>query len=258
MIMKRKLKQFVIGGVALMCAMTLYSAPDAAPEAGSDAETNQKTDWTFTPDATLPNVLILGDSISIGYTRQVRELLKGKANVYRPVNEKGGPRNCNGTVVGLKVSEPMLRARDWDVIHFNWGLHDLKHVKQAHTNQKSNDPNDPQQSSPQEYDQNLREIVRELRKTGAQLVFATTTPVVPGTLNPLRTPEAPVQYNAIALNIMAENKIRVNDLHAYCLPHLAEWQKPKNVHFNTQGSQALAERVAAVILDELTKKRAEL
>jgi hypothetical protein len=31
--------------------------------------------WTFTPDPALPDVLILGDSISIGYTPLVRQLL---------------------------------------------------------------------------------------------------------------------------------------------------------------------------------------
>ncbi|MDQ8195650.1 SGNH/GDSL hydrolase family protein [Coraliomargarita sp. SDUM461004] len=253
MITRNRIKQFAAGVTVLLCACTF--SLHGVPEVGSDAEFDRKTDWTFTPDAALPNVLILGDSISIGYTRQVRELLQGKANVYRPMSDDGThPRNCFGTDVGLKICQPMLQAHQWDVIHFNWGLHDLKHVKQAHTNQKSNDPKDPQQSTPQEYDQNLREIVRELRKSDARLIFATTTPVVPGTLNPLRTPEAPVEYNAIAVKIMAENQIRVNDLHAYCLPNLAEWQKPMNVHFKPKGSQAIAERVAAVISEELANK----
>ncbi len=34
----------------------------------------------------LPNVLIYGDSISIGHTMQVRRKLKGKANIYRIYN----------------------------------------------------------------------------------------------------------------------------------------------------------------------------
>ncbi|WPJ96624.1 SGNH/GDSL hydrolase family protein [Coraliomargarita algicola] len=255
--MKNVIERFSIGLVVFLCTCTL--SLHAMPEAGSDAELDRNTDWVFMPDAALPNVLILGDSISIGYTRQVRELLQGKANVYRPMSADGTrPRNCNGTVVGLKVSQPMLQSHQWDVIHFNWGLHDLKHVKRAHTNEKSNDPQDPQQSTPQEYERNLREIVRELVKSDAQLIFATTTPVVPGTLNPLRTPDAPVEYNAIAVKIMAEYQIRVNDLHAYCLPNLAEWQQPKNVHFKPKGSQAIAERVAAVILEELAKKERSL
>ena len=43
----------------------------------------------------LPRVLLIGDSISMGYTVPVRELLKGKANVHHP------PTNCGPTTRGL-------------------------------------------------------------------------------------------------------------------------------------------------------------
>src|SRR5690349_10757201 len=67
----------------------------------------------------LPRVLIIGDSISVGYTLPVRELLKDKANVHRiPVN--GGP-----TIRGLANLDTWLGTGKWDVIHFNWGLHDV-------------------------------------------------------------------------------------------------------------------------------------
>lgn len=70
----------------------------------------------------LPRVLILGDSISIGYTLQVRELLKGKANVHRPAT------NCFSTREGAQQLDQWLGKDKWDVIHFNFGLHDLKYV----------------------------------------------------------------------------------------------------------------------------------
>lgn len=249
------MKRSFFSVIALISAFTLTS--HAAPEKGSTVEKNKKTDWTFTPDEFLPNVLILGDSISIGYTLPVREFLKGKANIYRPVTTKGKstrPLNCSGTLFGLQRSAEILKAHKWDVIHFNWGLHDLKHVKKAGTHDKSNDPKSPRQASPEVYEAKLKEIVAALLKTESKLVFATTTPVVPGTLNPLRTPEDPVLYNGIATKIMEENKIAVNDLHAYCLPNLAEWQLPQNVHFKAAGSQALAEKVATVISKELDQK----
>lgn len=241
-----------------MCIMALacvHALPlHAAPEKGSTAEKKKTKDWACQPVEGLPNVLILGDSISIGYTLQVRELLKGKANIYRPVNKQGTrPVNCSGTTDGMKRCGATLKARKWDVIHFNWGLHDLKHVKKAHTHDKSNDPNDPTQVTVEEYGVNLLKIIAELKKTGAKLVFATTTPVVEGTLNPLREPEAPVEYNAVATKLMEENDIPVNDLYAYCLPNLKEWQMPKNVHFRPDGSMALAKKVVAVIAEELEK-----
>src|SRR5262245_2767243 len=71
-------------------------------------------------DPKLPRVLLVGDSISIGYTLPVRTLLKGKANVHR-VPENGGP-----TTNGLAKLSAWLGNGKWDVIHFNFGLHDLK------------------------------------------------------------------------------------------------------------------------------------
>jgi len=238
----------------LLALLFTLTSLHAEPEKGSTAE-KKKAQWSFTPDEALPNVLILGDSISIGYTLQVRKLLEGKANVHRPLNDNGTrPVNCSGTLFGLQRSAKILAAHKWDIIHFNWGLHDLKHVKKAGGHDKSNDPKSPRQASPEIYEKNMREIVAALQKTGAKLIFATTTPVVPGTLNPLRTPEDPILYNNIATKIMAEHKIPINDLHAFCLPNLAKWQLPKNVHFKAAGSKALAKEVAKVITKELPKK----
>ena len=64
----------------------------------------------------LPRMLLIGDSISIGYTLPVRERLAGKANVHR-IPENGGP-----TTNGLARLDAWLGTQRWDVIHFNWGL----------------------------------------------------------------------------------------------------------------------------------------
>jgi acyl-CoA thioesterase-1 len=247
-------KQSKLSLIAALLFIPLASLT-AAPEKGSQAEIDQTTDWSFTPDPALPNVLILGDSISIGYTLQVRELLKGKANVFRPMGRNGNRReNCNGTGYGLENIDRWLAVQKWDVIHFNWGLHDLKHVKTAGSNDKSNDPNDPTQATLEEYTENMKILVATLEATGARLIFATTTPIAPGTLNPLRTPDAPAIYNAAALKLMAANKIRVNDLYAFCLPNLETWQLPRNCHFKPVGSEAIAKQVAAVIAEELPEQ----
>lgn len=244
------LKQACCIGVVFM--FTALAALAAAPELGSIAEEDTSLNWHFTPDPDLPNVLILGDSVSIGYTLQVRELLQGKANVYRPVRARANrPENCSGSSTGVAKLDRWLGNIEWSVIHFNWGLHDLKHVHVAGKHSKSNDPASPTLATVAQYQANLEKIVARLKQTDASLVFATTTPVVPGTLNPLRTPDAPVRYNAAALKVMQANDIRVNDLYAFCQPHLSEWQLPQNVHFNAVGSQALAEQVASVIEEEL-------
>ena len=241
----------------LLCGSNFVHAADAPayqPEAGSKAETSKKLVWSFKPDRSLPNVLVLGDSVSIGYTLKVRELLKGKANVFRPVESNGkSPLNCQGTTFSLTQIDSWLAGKKWAVIHFNWGLHDLKHVTEAGTSNNSRNATDPYQATVEEYSRNLETLVGKLKATGAQLVFATTTPVPPDASGPLREVDAPARYNAAALKVMKANDITVNDLYAFIEPRLEKMQTPKNVHFKGEASAALARQVATAIEAALTK-----
>jgi acyl-CoA thioesterase-1 len=238
--------------LSTIAAPTGSPAADTKPEAGSKAETSKKLNWSFTPDPALPNVLILGDSISIGYTLQVRKLLEGKANVFRPMSPRGdAPQNCSGTTYGVNEVDRWIAGQKWDVIHFNWGLHDLKHVKTPGSNDKSDNPADPVQATLENYSKNLEQIVAKLKATSAKLIFATTTPVQKGTTNPLREPEAPKAYNAAAIEIAKKHGASVNDLFAFCEPQLGKLQLPLNVHFTPEGSQALAGQVADSIVKQL-------
>lgn len=189
----------------------------------------------------LPKVLIIGDSISMGYTAGVKSLLAEKADVVRI---KG---NSQGTTHGIAQIENWLGDADWDLIHFNFGLHDLKRVKKAGTSKNSNDPNDPYQANLETYANNMRQIVESLKQTDAKLIFATTTPF-PAGVKPFRDPADVARYNDAAIEIMNENDIPVNDLCAAIAEQLEELQQPKNVHFNKAGSQFLAEKVADTIL----------
>jgi acyl-CoA thioesterase-1 len=245
----------------MMCAivgagLSAYGASKATkPEVGSTAEKKKvKTEWAaMTPDPSLPNVLILGDSISIGYTLEVRKLLAGKANVFRPM-KGNGPENCSGTIAGVENIDRWLEGQKWAVIHFNWGLHDMKHVAKDNPGAPSSKAEDPVQAPVEVYTKNLETIVKKLQATGAKLIFATTTPVTPGTTNPLREPTSPGVYNAAALKVMKENNVAINDLYTFCLPQLDKIQLPKNVHFKPEGSTALAKEVAQKITKALEKK----
>jgi len=184
----------------------------------------------------LPRVLLIGDSISMGYTLPVRKLLEGKANVHR-VPENGGPTS-NG-VAKIDKWLTVNGSNKWDVIHFNWGLHDLKVTKEGH------------QISPQQYEKNLQQLVKTLKATGAKLIWASTTPVPEATVNPPRKNEDVIQYNAIAAKIMKDEGIAINDLYAAILPKLKDWQRPANVHFTDKGSNALADLVFRAIQQQL-------
>jgi dienelactone hydrolase len=97
-------------------------------------------------------------------------------------------------------------------------------------------------------------LVAKLKATGARLVFATTTPVVPDSAGPLRHPADPVRYNAAARRIIRGDTAEVNDLYVFSLPRLAEIQRPNNVHFTPEGSKLLAEQVATKIRGALPDK----
>jgi lysophospholipase L1-like esterase len=187
---------------------------------------------------------LIGDSISIGYTLPVRELLEGKANVHR-IAANGGP-----TTNGLAHLDAWLGKGKWDVIHFNWGLHDLKHVDPS-TKALVDPSQGNRQVTPEAYEKNLRELVRRLKKTGAKLIWCSTTPVPAGAAG--RIPGDAVKYNAIAAAIMADEGVTIDDLYAFAQPQLAKIQRPKNVHFTPEGSRALAEKVSKSISAALAR-----
>jgi lysophospholipase L1-like esterase len=197
----------------------------------------------------LPRVLLLGDSISIGYTPFVQQMLNGKAVVMRPMAANGQrAENCAGTTNGVRHVDRWLKIDGgrWDVIHFNFGLHDLKRVM-PDSGKNSNDPTDPRQAEPDAYERQLREIAAKLKASGATLIFCTTTPVPEGGVTPHRDVEDSQRYNAIGRRIAAEFGAGINDLWAVAQPRLKEIQQPVNVHFTRDGSEFLARHVVKAI-----------
>ena len=104
-----------------------------------------------------------------------------------------------------------------------------------------------------EYEANLEKIVSTLERTGARLIWATTTPVPEGKLDPPRTPADVILYNDAARRVMARHRVAVDDLYEFILPELTELQRPLNVHFTDAGSRALAIEVTRSILKALNK-----
>jgi len=206
--------------------------------------------WIFAGNQMTPKVLLLGDSISIGYTPFVQNILQSKAVVQRPMNNKGGYQNCQGTTNGIKNIDRWLGHTSWDVIHFNFGLHDLKRVD-PDTCKNSTKKSDPTQADLKQYRKNLKLIVKRLKQTGAKLIFATTTPYPDNPQGPLREPGLPEKYNKVALKIMKKNDIVINDLFTFVIPKIKELQLPNNVHFSKYGSEILAKEVARAIKAQL-------
>jgi acyl-CoA thioesterase-1 len=187
-------------------------------------------DVSFIPS---PRVLLIGDSISIGYTPVVQHLLKGRAEV---VHHEG---NGATTRHGLEHLDEWLGTGRWACIHFNFGLHDVV----GESGQGCTVPEG-------EYADNLRLLVERLQRTGARLVWASTTPVPE--VNARKRLERDVcRYNDVARALMAELGVAVNDLHGAMLPRQGELQKRDNVHFTAAGSEFLGERVAVAVSEAL-------
>lgn len=191
----------------------------------------------------LPRVLLIGDSISMGYTVPVRELLKGVANVHRPLT------NCGPTTRGVEELDRWLGNGRWDVIHFNFGLHDLKYVDEK--GQNASPEKGKVQVPIENYKKNLDAMAVRMKKTGAKLVFATTTPVPEK--EPARRADSDRAYNAAAREVLARHRVAVNDLNALVRGRKGEGQLPNNVHFTADGYRALAGQVAAEVRKALVK-----
>jgi lysophospholipase L1-like esterase len=193
------------------------------------------------PKQALPKVVLLGDSIREGYAPIVAELLAGRAIVVTP---KANGRDT-GTLLA-NLDEWAIREQP-AVIHFNCGIHDTKQ------NKETGQYNVP----PEQYEANLREIVKRLRaETKAKLVFALSTPPIDERSAELWTSRsyrltnaAVVEYNRIARRIMKELDVPVNDLLA-ALGDAAESARlhdARGVHFTPDGSRKLAAAVTAAV-----------
>ena len=209
--------------------------------------------WSFTADPKLPNVLIIGDSISIGYTRSVREKLSGKANVYRPMSGTG-PDNCGDTTIGLKKIDGWLGQQKWDVIHFNWGLWDLCYRNPDSKAQGNRDKVGGKiLSTPADYEKNLEQLVTRLEATSAKLIWANTTVVPEGEAG--RFVGDDEKYNAIAARVMKKHGIPTDDLLALTKGFAGKFStQAGDVHYTAAGYGKIAAQVAATIQTSLAKE----
>lgn len=190
--------------------------------------------------SSLPRVLLLGDSISIGYTETARKELGGVAEVFRP------KVNCQHTGYGLAEVRGWLGTDRWDVIHFNFGIWDThyldakgKLVRYEVTNALAEGVH--VRHTPEQYRENLGKLLEVLKGTGAKLVWASTTPIMNRVGERF---EAIPKLNEVAATLMAERGVPVDDLYGFVLPRVAEWQGPDQCHFNSAGNAALGKQVA--------------
>ncbi len=191
-----------------------------------------------------PKVALIGDSIRLSYASTVKAALGESFDIVSPKANGGDSQRV------LSNLESWVLREQPDLVHFNCGIHDTKHFKKTRKFQVS----------PRQYEANLREIVKRIRaKTGAKIIFATSTPILDDRAAAKRqgrdyelTNAAIEQYNAIARRVMKELKVPVNDLNAAIAspgkPHTTESLiADDGVHLNPPAQELLGEQVAEVV-----------
>lgn len=181
---------------------------------------------------TAPHLLVIGDSISIGYTPYVAESLRGDITVTHPND------NCRYSAYTLQHVDEWIALQKPTVITWNNGIWDCTTATY---------------STPDEYEANLLLIAPKLKATGAKVYFITTTdiPVHADTTGYILGCE--VERNEIARRVMADEAIEVVDLNAVALtiPELhTAVDTQDNVHFQNVGYQILGDAIVKAIRNE--------
>ena len=194
----------------------------------------------------LPKALLIGDSISIGYTPHVVAALKGQVEVIR---HRG---NAQHTGTGLKMLDRWVGKTQWDIIHFNWGLWDLCY---RHPQSKSQGRRDKARgtltTSLEQYEKNLDQLASRLKKTKAKLIWAHTSTVPEGEAG--RKVGDDDKYNEAAARVMKKHGIRMNDLNSLTDDFPPElFVKPGDVHYKPEGSKKIGQAVAKEISQALS------
>jgi hypothetical protein len=224
-----------LGFWLVFLVLTIIPASNAQP-AHRSAHPSEDIEWTWEvrppkPNEALPNVLLIGDSISRNYYPEVQRQLDGVANVYlfAASTSVGDPR--------LKVQLRefcRMEGVPFAVIHFNNGMHGWEYSEES-------------------YHKAFLAFVRTVRglSPGASLVWASTTPVKADSTGGATNSRVDAR-NAIAFSTIRKLHIRLDDQHDLMMQHSDAYQD--DVHFNDRGS-ALQGRQAADVIHKLLDAR---
>lgn len=195
-----------------------------------------------------PHVLIIGDSISIGYFPYVRDALEDVAIV---LHNEG---NAQDTEHGLQNVRQWLGEKQWDVIHFNWGLWDLCYRNPQSREQGHRDKiHGMLTATPEQFRRNLDSLVQILKQTKAKLIFATTTFVPEGEAGRFSA-DVP-KYNLVATEVMRKYNVQIDDLYTPSVAiHARYAAAANNVHYSEKGYDQLARYVISSIKDAINEK----
>ena len=183
-------------------------------------------------------VLLLGDSIRMGYGPYVADMMKDRAKVVYPRD------NCRFTFYTLRMIADWKKLVDdpksVDIVHFNNGLWDIGQLD----GRDCLTPVDV-------YASTLQRIVAELKYhfPNARIVFATTTPVNMEVYSKYHTKgNVEVErYNAAACEALKGLVFAINDLYGFVTKNDVGRYYADSAHYKKEGYRLLATEVVRVL-----------
>ena len=217
----RSIANLLLFAVCGLSSVAIAQKPSTIPE---------KIEWTWEvrPDAVnphLPNVLILGDSISRNYYPEVVKNLSGIANVYLMASSTsvGDPR------IEVQIAEfgSMERVR-FSVVHFNNGMYGWTYTEAQYGT---------------DFPKYLR-AVRTLVQRKEGLIWASTTPVRSDADTGATNPRIE-ERNRIALSLIQAAGIPVDDQSSLMQQH--QDLHEDSVHYNVAGAKIQGDQASVII-----------
>lgn len=197
-----------------------------------------------------PKILIIGDSISIGYTPFVKKHFADRAIIQH------NPGNAEHTGTGLEKVREWVGNEDWDIIQFNWGLWDLCYRNPESKTQGNRDKiNGKVTYSVADYERNLDSLVTILKEiSNAKLIFVTTTCVPENEVG--RFAGDVFKYNKAAKRVMKKHGIPVNDIYKASIPiHKKSGLGTDNVHYTKEGYEQLSRLISGYLTKHISTSK---
>lgn len=189
----------------------------------------------------MKNVLLVGDSIRLGYDKAVKASLDGKANVYFP------EENCRFASYVLRYIheyKDLVKNGDVDVLHWNAGLWDCLRLFEE-------DPHTPIDV----YAYYIDRICVRIKKVfpHARVIFATSTSVQSErmSVNFKRYNEEIERYNEAAVAVVKKHGFEVNDLYAVSVSLPAEAHSDAVHYYTPMGTEAFTKQVLSYLAPAL-------
>ncbi|CAH1202273.1 hypothetical protein PAECIP111891_02103 [Paenibacillus allorhizoplanae] len=192
----------------------------------------------------MKKILLLGDSIRMGYDQYVKELLAETCEVYYDEEDNG--RFAAYTL--WQANQFFRKYGKFDVVHWNNGYWDMNieypMVDAVHPIE--------------EYIHFLKRIITEIRRNGSEIIFATTTPILDngaafdntGTGTSIAySNDWVIQYNGAAKKLMSEEGIAINDLYTLMLRDPNFYKCEDKLHLTEEGYKVCAVQTAKIIMD---------